>query len=115
MPSLSIPLWILGLISLVLGLFFTFIAPTGRRATFALLDEAAVFGAFVFAAYCLWPVSGNNDWSWILPGIMAGIIAILIIEFRRFTRYFHNLQYRVRHPYFWYGKISSWTRRRRRS
>jgi hypothetical protein len=115
MPTLSIPTWILGLVSLALGIFFTFIAPPGRRATFALLDEAAVMGLFLFAAYCLWPIDPNNGWNWLLPGLVLGVIAILIIEFRRFTRYFHNLQYRVRHPYFWYGKFNAWTRRRRRS
>lgn len=109
----SIPYWLIGIVCLLLGLFFTFVAPPGRRATLAFLDEAAVFLLFVVAAYCLWP--NPQGWNWLLPGLAAGIIALLIIEFRRFTRYFVNLQHRMNHPYFWYSKFHSWSRRRRRN
>jgi len=111
---MTIPFPLLGYGSLLLGLLFTFAVPPGRRAHLAFLDELAVFLLFVFASYCLWPIDPNNGWNWLLPGIIAGGLALLIIEFRRWQRYFHNLQYRMRHPYFWYSRFHSYTRRRRR-
>ena len=110
--TISYPL--LGFVSLALGIIFTLIVPPGRRAHLAFLDEAAVFLLFVFASFCLWPLDPKNEWNWFLPGLIAGLIALGIIEFRRFTRYFQNLTYRMRHPYYWYSRAYSWSRRRRR-
>lgn len=110
---MTIPFWLLGLISLGLGLVFTLVAPPGRRAAWAFFDELAVFVFFVFAAYCLWPVTSDNDWRWLLPGLIAGGLALLIVEFRRWKRYFQNLTYRMRHPYYWYSRLYSSRRRRR--
>jgi hypothetical protein len=110
--TISFPL--LGLGALLLGLFFTLIAPPGKRAHLAFLDELAVFLLFVFASFSLWPIDPKNEWNWLLPGLIAGAIALAIIEFRRFTRYFSNLQYRMRHPYYWYSRLYRATRRRRR-
>lgn len=109
---MTIPYWLLGWVSLALGLLFTFVIPPGRRAHLAFLDELAVFLLFVFASFSLWPKP--QGWNWLWPGIVAGVLALVIVEFRRFTRYFQNLQYRMRHPYFWYSRFHSYTRRRRR-
>lgn len=110
--TISFPL--LGLGSLLLGLLFTLIVPPGKRAHLAFLDELAVFLLFVFASFCLWPIDPKNEWNWLVPGLIAGALALAIIEFRRFTRYFSNLQYRMRHPYYWYSRFYGATRRRRR-
>ncbi len=112
---MSIPFWFLGIVSFLTGLVFTFIAPPGRRAQWAFLDELLVFLLFVFAAFCVWPLDPENGWNWLLPSVIAGGLALLIIEFRRWKRYFQNLTYRMRHPYYWYSRLhGGYSRRRRR-
>ena len=117
---MTIPSWLIGLGLLALGLVFTFVAPPGRRAQWAFLDELAVFLMFVFASFFLWPLPSDSNnvlegWNWLLPGIIAGGLALFIIEFRRWKRYFQNLTYRMRHPYYWYSRLhGGYSRRRRR-
>ena len=110
---MTIPQPVLGWGALLIALFLTFIAPPGRRGRWALFSAVFVFGLFVAAAFFIWPLDPNNQWNWLLPGALAGIIGVLIRDVRRSARYFQNITYRMRHPYFWSSRLRP--RRRRRS
>ncbi len=110
---MTIPQPLIGWGALLIGLFLAFIAPPGRRGRWAVLSAVFVFGLFVTASFFLWPLDPDKQWNWLLPGALAGIIGVLIRDVRRWARYFQNITYRMRHPYFWYSRLRP--RRRRRS
>ena len=109
---MTIPIPVLGLASLAIALVIALFAPPGRRGGWALIMSLVVFSLFLVAAYSLWPVDPRNGWNWVLPGAIGGAIAVLILDIRRWARYFTNLTYRMRHPYYWYSRL--YPRRRRR-
>lgn len=110
---MTIPQPVIGVGALLIGLLLTFILPPGRRGRYALLGSIAVFALWVMAAFYLWPLDPRNGWNWVLPGVIAGAVAVVIRDIRRWARYFQNLSYRVRHPYYWYSRFRASRRRRR--
>jgi hypothetical protein len=109
---MTIPTPLLGFLSLALAVLIALFAPPLRRGQWAFLMSIAVFGLFVLASFCLWPLDPRNGWNWALPGVIGGGLAVLILDVRRFVRHFQNLTYRMRHPYYWYSRL--YPRRRRR-
>jgi hypothetical protein len=109
---MTIPIPLLGLGALVIGLLIAIVAPPGRRGQWAFVMSIVVFCLFLLASFCLWPIDPNHSWNWLLPGIIGGVLAVIILDIRRWARYFQNLTHRMRSPYYWYSRMAS--RRRRR-
>ena len=110
---MTIPYWLIGLVSLVVAVLMAVAAPPGRRGRWAILMSIVVFGLFLLASYCLWPADPKNSWNWLLPGIIGGVLAVIILDIRRWARYFQNLTHRMRSPYYWYSRMYPFRRRRR--
>ncbi len=108
---MTIPFWLVGIGALIIALLIVFVAPPGRRGSWALVMSLVVFFLVLLAAFSLWPVDPNNGWNWLLPGIIGGGLAVLVLDIRRWLRYFQNLTHRMRHPYYWYSRF--YPRRRR--
>lgn len=102
---MTIPEPVVGWGALLIALYLTCLAPPGRRGRNAIIGSVAVAALVFTAAWFLWPAD-----NWLLPAVVASLIAIVIRDVRRWVRYFRNLSYRMRHPYYWYSRLS---RRRR--
>lgn len=109
---MTIPAPVIGLGSLCIAFYLTFLAPPGRRGRNAVLGGAFTVLTVFIAAYFLWPEDGS--WNFIIAAAVASVIAVLVRDVRRWVRYFQNLSYRVRHPYYWYGIARRRFRRSRR-
>lgn len=110
---MTIPTPLLGIGSLLIVLLIVFVAPPGRRGQWALLMSIVVFALCLLASFCLWPLDPNHQWNWLLPGLIGGVIMVVILDVRRWLRYFQNLTHRMRSPYYWYSRMYPFRRRRR--
>ncbi|MBI3763183.1 MAG: hypothetical protein HY260_15155 [Chloroflexi bacterium] len=102
---MTIPEPVIGWGALIAALILTFVAPPGRRGRYAVVGSLVVFGLYLTASWFLWP----SD-NWLVPGIIAGVIGVVIRDIRRWLRFFQGATYRAIHPYYWYSRA----RRRRR-
>lgn len=102
----------LGIGCVLLGLVLTFIWPIQRgrfQNQFWDLITLALFG------WGVWWIRYWDDLSNLGVGLSAGLIAILIRDFRLWWVRFRDQTYRRSHRYYWYGQARNvWGRRRRR-
>jgi hypothetical protein len=112
---MTVPLWFLGLGSLLLGLLLTFVWPIQRGRMRNQLWDLVTLVLFVVAAW------GLNVWdpgSNLVVGLLSGLAAVVVRDFRLWLKRFRDQTYRRSHRYYWYGRARNWyggRRRRRRS
>jgi hypothetical protein len=111
---MTIPLPVLGLGGLVLGFLLTFVLRIQRGRWRNQIWDLVTFAMFVLAAW------GLNLWdplSNLVVGGLAGLVAVIIRDFRLWLVRFRDQVYRRSHRYYWYGRARNWygNRRRRRS
>ncbi|MBL8045442.1 MAG: hypothetical protein JNL09_02820 [Anaerolineales bacterium] len=100
-----------GLLCLFFGLALTFFFPIQRGRVQNQLWDLIVLGLFVAGAYFLnlWGLGEN-----IVAGVVVGVAAILIRDFRLWMVRFRDRAYGRGHRYHWYGRARDWYGRRRR-
>jgi purine-cytosine permease-like protein len=110
---MTIPFWLLGSLSLIAGLLLTFVLPIQRRRLSNQLWDFITLALFVAGSYWVGPFSTFIN---LVIGAIAGIIAILIRDFRLWVVRFKGQVYGRSHRYHWYGRARDWYggRRRRR-
>jgi hypothetical protein len=105
-------LTVAGLMCLFFGLALTFFFPIQRGRIQNQLWDLIVLGLFVAAVYFL------NLWGFgenIVVGVVVGVVAILIRDFRLWMVRFRDRAYGRGHRYYWYGRArDAYSRRRRR-
>ena len=106
-----IPPTILGLVCLTLALLLTFVLPIQRGRLPNQLWDFITLALFVSGA---WFIRFWDDLSNIGVGVIAGLIAIAIRDFRLWVVRFRGQVYRRSHRYHWYGRARDWYGRRRR-
>ena len=107
---MTIPTYILGPALLILGFLLTFIFPIQRGRLWNQLWDFITF--VLFAAG--WVIS--NFWdlpSNIVLGLLCGLAAVLIRDFRLWLVRFRGQIYRRYSPRYWYGRAYDWYDRRR--
>ena len=123
MITLSYPL--VGIICLLAALAITFFWPIGSSRRNHVAGEIVIVVLFVAAGGFLYA----GGWlpesvSWFAAmgiGLIAGIVAVVLRDVRRFIQHFRYQTYKYTHPYYWYGRAgramfgNSGRRRRRRS
>ena len=109
---MTIPPLILGWGCILLALLLTFIFPIQRGRFWNQLWDFITLALFVAGA------SFINYWdrlSNIGVGLIAGVLAIIIRDFRLWMARFRDKVYRRTSPRYWYGQAYNlWGRRRRR-
>ena len=109
---MTIPPWALGWGSLALGLLLTFVFPIQRGRFWNRMWDLITLALFVAGA---WFINYWDRLSNVGLGLMAGLIAVIIRDFRLWLVRFKGQVYRATHPYYWYGRVyNSYGRRRRR-
>jgi type II secretory pathway component PulF len=108
---MTIPTSILGPACLVLGLLLTFVLPIQRGRIRNQLWDLITLALFVAGA---WWVNYWDGLSNLGVGVIAGVIAILIRDFRLWKARFRDQVYRRTSPRYWYGRAYGWWGRRRR-
>ena len=108
---MTIPPLILGLSCLILGLLLTFVFPIQRGRLSNRLWDLMTLGLFVGG---VWFVHYWDPLSNLGVGLIAGLIAVVIRDFRLWLARFRGQVYRATHPYYWYGRAHRWWSRRRR-
>ncbi len=107
-----IPAFILGPACIILALLLTFIFPIQRGRLWNGLWDLITLILFVVGA---WAINYWDFWSNIGVGLTAGVIAIIIRDFRLWMVRFRDKVYRRTSPRYWYGQAYNlWGRRRRR-
>jgi drug/metabolite transporter (DMT)-like permease len=109
--TMTIPSWALGWGSLALALALTFVFPIQRGRFWNQFWDLATLALFVTAAAAINYWDALSNWG---VGLLAGIIAILIRDFRLWKVRFQGQVYRVTHPRYWYGRAYNWYSGRRR-
>jgi hypothetical protein len=112
---MTIPLWLLGLGCLVLGLLLTFVWPIQRGRVRNQLWDLATLALFLTAGWALniWDLLSN-----LAVGLLTGLGAVVVRDFRLWLKRSGGQSYRRSHRYYWYGRARNWyggRRRRRRS
>ncbi len=107
---MTIPPLILGPGCLVLGLLMTFVIPIQRQRFWNLATD--VFTLLLFIAG-VWIINYWDQWSNFGVGLIAGVIAVIIRDFRLWLARFKGQVYRTTHPRYWYGRAYGWYNRRR--
>jgi hypothetical protein len=112
---MTIPPWVLGLSSLVLGLLLTLVWPIQRGRVRNQLWDLVTLVLFIVAAWGLhlWDVGSN-----LAIGLLTGLAAVVVRDFRLWLKRSGAQTYRRSHRYYWYGRARNWyggRRRRRRS
>jgi type II secretory pathway component PulF len=102
---------ILGTGCLILALLLTFLLPIQRGRFQNQLWDFITLALFVAGT---WFIRYWDDLSNLGLGVIAGIVAILIRDFRLWTVRFQDRVYRRGHRYHWYGRARDWYGRRRR-
>jgi hypothetical protein len=103
--------FILGAICLILALLLTFGFPIQRGRFRNQLWDFITLALFVAGA---WFIRYWDDLSNLGVGLIAGLIAIAIRDFRLWMVRFKGQAYGRRHRYHWYGRARDWYGRRRR-
>jgi hypothetical protein len=102
-----ISITVLGWICLAAAILLTFFYPLGQLHRSHVVSQAAMFICYVVAAFILIPydwVPQDQGWKALIIGALAGLIAIIFRDIRRFFRFFHGKIYRMSHPYYWYSR-----------
>jgi type II secretory pathway component PulF len=108
---MTIPTFLIGPACIVLGLLLTFIFPIQRGRIQNQLWDLVTLALFVAGTWWI----GYWDWlSNIGVGLIAGIIAVLIRDFRLWKVRFRDQVYRRTSPRYWYGQAYNLLGRRRR-
>jgi len=102
---------ILGTGCLILALLLTFLLPIQRGRFQNQLWDFITLALFVAGT---WFIHYWDDLSNLGVGVIAGIVAILIRDFRLWAVRFQDRVYRRGHRYHWYGRARDWYGRRRR-
>jgi type II secretory pathway component PulF len=108
---MTIPLFLLGAGSLILGLLLTFVIPIQRGRLRNQLWDFITLALFAVGAY--W-IGTNNPAIDVAIGVVVGLVAILIRDFRLWLVRFKGQLYGRSHRYHWYGRANDWYGRRRR-
>ncbi len=106
-----IPPGLLGPGLILLGLLLTFIFPIQRGRLWNQLWDFVTFALFVagFVIFNYWDLASN-----FALGVIGGVIAIIIRDFRLWLVRFRGQVYRRTSPRYWYGRAYDWYGRRRR-
>lgn len=102
-----ISITILGWICLAAAILLTFFYPLGQLHRSHLVSQAAMFICYVVAAFILIPynwIPQSEGWKALAVGAIAGLIALVFRDIRRFFRFFNGKIYRMSHPYYWYTR-----------
>jgi hypothetical protein len=108
-----IPPLFLGLVCLFAGLMLTIGLPIQRgrfrNQLWDFITLALIAGGFWWLN--VWDVVSN-----LVVGLLVGLAAVLVRDFRLWITRFKSQVYRRSHRYYWYGRARDWygTRRRRR-
>ena len=109
---MTIPPYLLGPGCLILGLLLTFIFPIQRGRLWNTVWDLVTLGLFVFGTLQINYWDPLSNWG---VALIAGVMAILIRDFRLWKVRFQGQVYRATNPRYWYGRAySAWGRRRRR-
>lgn len=108
---MTIPTPLLGWGCVILALLLTFIFPI-QRGRFA--NQLWDFVTLVLFVAGVWFVNYWDRVSNVAVGVIAGVIAILIRDFRLWMVRFRDKVYRRTSPRYWYGQAYNWWGRRRR-
>jgi hypothetical protein len=102
---------ITGVICLFFGIMLTLVFPIQRGRLSNQLWDLITFVLFAAGSHFLnlWGAPGS-----LIVGIVAGIVAILIRDFRLWIVRFRDRSYSRGHRYYWYGRARDWYGRRRR-
>jgi len=107
----TIPPPFLGFLCLIGGLALTFTLRIQRRRLANQVWDLITLACFVGAAWWL------NIWdplSNLVVGLLAGLAAVVIRDFRLWAARLSSKVYRRSHRYYWYGRARTWYDRRRR-
>jgi len=100
-----------GVICLVFAVMLTFVWPIQRGRLSNQVWDLFTFGLWLAAAYLIRPLDLLGT---LALGVGAGVIAVLIRDFRLWAVRFRDRSYGRRHRYYWYGRTRDWYRRGRR-
>jgi H+/Cl- antiporter ClcA len=108
---MTIPAYLIGPGCLILGLLLTFVFPIQRGRLWNSFWDLGTLALFVVGTLSIhfW-----DFWSNVGVGLIAGVIAILIRDFRLWVVRFRGQVYRRTSPRYWYGRAYGWLGRRRR-
>ncbi|MCC6189646.1 MAG: hypothetical protein IT318_11470 [Anaerolineales bacterium] len=111
---MTIPPVVFGLGGLILGLLLTFGFPIQRGRYRNQIWDLLTLALFVVAG---WGLAIWDPLSNLAAGLIVGLAAVVIRDFRLWLARFHSQSYRRSHRYYWYGRARNWYggRRRRRS
>jgi type II secretory pathway component PulF len=108
---MTIPPFLLGIACTVAAFLLTFIFPIQRGRLWNQVWDFITLALFVAGAWLInyWDALSNLG-----VGVIAGVIAILIRDFRLWKVRFRDQVYRRTSPRYWYGRAYGWWGRRRR-
>jgi H+/Cl- antiporter ClcA len=108
---MTIPVYLIGPGCLILGLLLTFVFPIQRGRLWNTFWDLVTLVLFVVGTLYIhfW-----DFWSNVGVGLIAGVIAILIRDFRLWVVHFRSQVYRRTSPRYWYGRAYGLLGRRRR-
>ncbi len=108
---MTIPAYLIGPGCLILGLLLTFVFPIQRGRFWNSFWDLVTLVLFVVGTLSIhfW-----DFWSNVGVGLIAGVIAILIRDFRLWVVRFRGQVYRRTSPRYWYGRAYGLLGRRRR-
>ena len=107
---MTIPAWALGPGGVILGLLLTFIFPIQRGRMWNTLWDLVTLGLFVAGAVIIDYWDPVSNWT---VGLIAGVVAVLLRDFRLWKVRFQNRVYRAYSPRYWYGRAYGWYNNRR--
>jgi hypothetical protein len=107
----TIPAPFLGLLCLIVGLALTFAVRIQRRRLPNQVWDLVTLALFIGAAWWLnlWDPVSN-----LVVGLITGLVAVIIRDFRLWAARLSSQVYRRSHRYYWYGRARNWYGRRRR-
>ena len=111
MRPMFIPALVLGLACLALALLLTLVFPIQRGRLRNQIWDLVTLALFVLAAWWLRPWDAVAS---LAAGLLAGLLAVLVRDFRLWLARFRGQVYRRTHRYYWYGRAGSWLGGRRR-
>jgi type II secretory pathway component PulF len=109
---MNIPTFILGPACIVAGLLLTFVFPIQRGRFQNQVWDLITLALFIAGAWWIgyWDALSNLG-----VGLIVGIVAVIIRDFRLWKVRFRDQVYRRTSPRYWYGRAyNMWGRRRRR-